>query len=407
LIRAAERELLAPLADAMNGHPADVPLRAGVAVGDAGLAVRVRPRTDTGGRPLTAAAADAALADVAGRCVALRRQAQALDAGGDVRSFVNELAALEREQTAFERRQAKYHRRVARSAAAGPAPRVGAADAERQTRLARLRELDARRAAFTAASVALEDAALLRLYAETGPGHDELAGRLAGSECEFGELLLAFYARRFPSADLATLALYGEPRDAVLELARAYRDALVERPARVAVVCYLPVSGAKAAKVEEGEEPVWRDDVLSVRAPGGPWRAVLRRKLAADAAAFFADPPERLLGVALGVGGPAGYPLLAPEVGWHVVRGPRYAQPAAVRVEVSAEDLTAYVPPPGVERRGPAGKKDARRDYDARKGVVTDSAAGKVDWGSRPLAAVVGELLDAGLRRNSLDVLEP
>src|SRR5262249_36046890 len=74
LKRAIERELLAPLADRMNGYAAGVALAADTSVEQGRLHLTVRARTDDTGRQVAAGGVEASGADTATRRVDLRRR---------------------------------------------------------------------------------------------------------------------------------------------------------------------------------------------------------------------------------------------------------------------------------------------------------------------------------------------
>jgi ATP-dependent Clp protease ATP-binding subunit ClpA len=431
LVRAIERELLAPLADQMNRHGAETALTVDVRRDGDALRVTVKPRTDAAGRPMQAGTA-APLLKAATWCVEVRRLYQALERSSCVRELNNDLFVLERDQKRFEEAQRRHARRAARLADApeevrrrklGEPPRVRPADEARMRRLAELRGVADRLRERADGSAALEDEALLALEADAGAEAFTPADLLPTAdslEKDFYDLLLAFYSRRFPDPDALTLALFSEQPDCLLELLTAYAAAAAGWPdARLTAAAYvLPPGGKKAAKEpaakpggDEDDEPgrcFWRGNALIE--PAGkrrPEREVLHRVLFPTADALVASPPERLIGAALRVRAYAAAPRLAGEQGTHSFLDPKPPLSGAVRVEMSEAGLALYAPPAEVARRGGAAAPDVRRVYDRGRREVTDRRLGRrTAWPSNGLPAVLRELIEAHLRSQLLALLD-
>jgi ATP-dependent Clp protease ATP-binding subunit ClpA len=431
LLRAIERELLAPLAEQVNRYSGEVALSAGVALEDGALRITVKPRTDASGRAVSAGTGAAAVADAARDCVELRRSVQALENCRAMREFRNEVFRLEREQLRLEEAQRRHAARMARLAMAPEevrqrleprAPRVGPDDRERMARLARLREIGDRVGDLIRGSAALEDEALLALYASAGaeafaPADLEAAARSLRESWD--DLVLTLYCRQFPASDRVTLALFSQDRAWLAELTAAYVGAARQFGLHFDLLAYfLPAAGRPPADAGgKGPEPgtadvpprqFWRNDIL-IAAPSAREgeREVLTREPVKNVDAFLAEPPQRLPGLALELRGTAAAPRFVPEQGLHVVRGPKQPQPGMCLVEAGDTGLTAYVPPQGITRKGAIGTQDRRRTYDRGLAVLDDARlAQRVAWQNRPLAAALAEALETHLRRCLRSLLE-
>ncbi|HTU21138.1 MAG TPA: AAA family ATPase, partial [Gemmataceae bacterium] len=419
LLRALERELLAPLAWELNRYRADVALTAEVTREGGSLQCSVRPRTDAAGRLLPAGSGSAALAEAAREAVELRRSVQALERCRALRQLRNELYRLEREQERFEKTRLRH---LARTAQLADAPeevrrrlegkvRVQPRDQERMTALARLRETADRLRDLEAASAALEDRTLLVLHG-VAPAAETEGESVASLRTMWEEILLTLYRRDFPEPDRVTLALFGEEAGWLVELAAAYEEAARTMSMTVELVAYVLPDRAKAGKEavanggperEENAAPpqqFWRQDTLIAAASGRtPEREVLEREWVRDMGAFLAEPPARLPGMALRLRGPSAAPRFAPERGLHLLRSPRLSQPAACLVETSEARLRDYLPPLGITRRSSIGTQTRRRSYDRTKELVDDPLLGPpLPWPNRSLEGVLTEAIAAQLR---------
>jgi ATP-dependent Clp protease ATP-binding subunit ClpA len=432
LLRAVERELLAPLAQGLNRHGTDFALNADVRLEDGAVRCAVKVRTDAAGRPLPTSAGGSALTAAANSIVDLRRSVQALERCRSLREFHNELYELERVQERFERRQrgrAAWMARLAnapdevRRRALAIAPRVRPGDQERMARLARLRETAERLRELTDGSSVLEERALLALYADgesTTP--DALSAAVAPLRAAWDDMLLTLYSRDFPQCDRITFVLFAENPAWLCELAGAYVGAAQGMGVTVEAMAYrLPETGktqrepepdtrgAALAADDSGELPqqYWHEDTLYAAASGRrPERPVLVRERIEEPAAFFATAQERLPGVALRLRGNGATPRFTSEQGLHVLRAPRLPQPVACLVEVSDVGLPAYLPPSGITRRGAIGTQTRRRIYDRGLEVIDDAMlAARLPWSSR-LADALAEVIEKGLRRAVSALLE-
>ncbi len=334
LVRAVERELLAPTAEQMNRYGGETPLavtvscEAGRGQGGRGeatsplLRVVVKARTDSAGRALTAGAA-APLVEAVRECVEMRRRLQALERASCVRALNNDLFQLERDQKRFEKEQMMYAHRTARLAHApeeararllGKPPQMRPGDQARQSRLAELRGVAEKLRDLSARCCGLEDDAVRALHAgEAAEAFSpaDLRPAVGALEKAWFDLLLVFHCQEFPAPNERTLALFGEEADWLLDLAAAYVEAARRWPnAAIAAAAYVLPPGAKKAAKEAAPSPAageteaepgrlfWREDSL-ISPPAGrrPERELLRRVRCAEAGSMLAARPARLVGM--------------------------------------------------------------------------------------------------------------
>jgi ATP-dependent Clp protease ATP-binding subunit ClpA len=432
LLRAVERELLAPLAEQMNQYSGALAVRAQVSMAATGLRVEVQARTDAAGRTVSAGAADVSLSDAATQAVSLRRQIQALTRCTSVRELLNELWQLDREQERFERAQRRWLALQSRLAEASPEVRarklqripewrVRPRDSERMTRIARLRETTDRVHDLSAGAVALEDEILTRLYGQldaTASPPPDFAARLRSRVDQLYDLVLHFFCRDFTPSDRATLVLLSPDHEWLLELAAAYVGVAVLLPGySVEMVVYHLLSNAPPRKEDEeavpkepkaGEKPktFWHGDVLMTPPEGRqPQRPLLQRTRVANIAGFFGEPPA-VLGLALQIRGPAATPRFATEAGVHVFRGAKKPEPSHCVVVHSDAKVLDFAPSPDILRRGTVNAQDRRRTYDRTKDVLEDGQLGeRRPWPSRSLVPVLGTAIEDHLRRRALATL--
>jgi ATP-dependent Clp protease ATP-binding subunit ClpA len=427
LLRAIERELLAPLADAMNRYGADLAVSAAVNLVDNQLRVEVRPRTDAAGRTIQVGAADTGLLDAARTCVEHRRRIQAIEACAAMRELSNEIFQLERAEQQREKARRKHAARMARLAnapeevrqrLAQSAPRQSAAE---EAHLTRLREVAQRLDKLSAQVRAIEEVALHALYA--GPGEptlpaSDILDAAAPIQRQSDDFLLALYCRRFPQPDAVTLAIFSEDRNALLELAEAYQAVAQLQPEHTCrFVTYRLPKGEAAPTPREEESPAtaaappalrWRDDYLIAPGVGrAAEQGLLIRDWPVAGASLATAPPAHLIGIALRIRGPAAAPRFGSEIGLHTFVAAKQGKPAKCLVDISDVSLKDYLPPEGITRRGAIGSQEERRTYNrAQQSINDDLLKKRLPWTAGPIAPLLAGLLGELLQRRTLELLE-
>jgi ATP-dependent Clp protease ATP-binding subunit ClpA len=434
LLRTVERELLAPMAEQMNRYGADTALSVQVRLDGDALAVKVRPRVDENNR-VTAAGTEAPLLDAAAKCVEMRRDVQALGRSRSVRMLHNDLFQREREQELFDKAQRNYARRMAKLANAPEEvrrrlmprqPRVTAADQRRMAELSRLRAIATRYDELTEGSHVIEEEALQALYARVGVPTvppETLLAEVEPLRRKWYDLLLTLYCRDFANPDAVTLALFAEERPALWMLAMLYCDIADARDYRAELWAYELPTGARreaAPKPPEPSEPTnedeppasfWRQEkakdatrevLIRHATKREPERELLTRRPIKEPGAFLeAEPPPRVLGLALRLSGPAALARFMPEAGLHFFRAAKQQEGGRCLVETSEGPVAQYVPTEELTRRGGIGTQGRRRTYDLVQEVVEDDALKtKLPLLSRTLADVTDEAINERMQRN-------
>lgn len=364
LKRTLERQLLAPLASALNGHPWGVPLDARVCVESGKVRVDVGIRCVAGqGRGAVQATAWQALTH---RCRQLRVATGRLSASVGARHLGREMGRVERRLAAL--------RQGGRTAEGGTLLKE----------LSRLRDLQAALGQLEAGAVGVEERALLDFLAGRSVDAGAYGRELSALEAQQEERVFDLFALRFPRPHHITLAVLGDRGERILELAAAYQGAL--RGAGGAV----KVAGLRKRAAATG-------------GTGGRAGGEFDLEPMADSASLLAADPEGLLGVALESKGSLAWPRFALESGAHVfVEADDDERGSSHRclVVVANGPLAELVLPPDVHRRRPGGGQPRRRVYDAGARQVDDVLLGhKMAWPGRDLEAILVEASSETLTR--------
>jgi hypothetical protein len=407
LKRAMERQLLAPLAEKMNGYATDLALNADVSFQDHAVAVKVKPQMDAQGRPMSVASALPRLAKLAGECLELRRQFQRMERCTDITALRNELYQL-------ERTEASWLRQLARARDKTKTPKCPLSPHE-LTKLARLREYVGKLETQARRSREIEEESLLALFtASPAGGASEFDLNLIDSERETlvtsrRELLLTLYCQRFPKSDAVTMGFFSEERSLLVELIQAYIAVARGFGQKVAAWVYtsargLPMRDPAEALLDQifhGEQKsVWRNDVLYELHRPEP---ILRRTEVLDIDGYLAEPELDLVGMVLQITGLAAYPRFVPEQGVHLVR---HAQvQAKCLVEASDVEPKLYLPPDDIHRKGAIREQPRRRFYDVPQGFVEEGKL-RYHWADRKLVRILAERVEGQLLQNMESMLE-
>ncbi len=217
LKRAIERELLAPLAGAINTYADDVPLTALVRVGSDGLSIRVRAATANA----LASAAGGAGPLLGTRAATVRRQVQRLEKSTALLDVHNEVFRLER-SIAHEESAPPNHPTVPKW----------------RQRVKRLRAPLDSAMALKSKIVAIEDAALQCFYEHGGQRGADWARQIDDAEAIFATVLLELYGLGFENPHQATVAIFCEQAPDLFALAGTYFRAAVAHQARLVTGWY-------------------------------------------------------------------------------------------------------------------------------------------------------------------------
>ena len=372
LKRAMERELLAPLARQMNRHAGDVPLSVEIGFERNAPSVIVRPLQ--GARAKAQREPSSPSGKLASGAQAMRRWHQLLAASSTVRELNNDVYQFSQQEARILKKQAAKKK-------------LTAEDQYVLAALGRLRDVAGDVLQQRSAAFALEDAAVVAFHetAENPPA--DLQERLDDANQNWDKLLLRLYALNAPTGDRVTLALFGEHREHLAEMASAYRNIANDNGLTVDMIRYdlpdsdEPVPAPPAAPRPTDTPPpggqapapttVWIGDRFFLLA--APAKLLLKRVPITPAQArSYAE--KNTVGIALDISGPGAHLRFGGETGLHQIK-PLEDQTddnPNVMVRFSGESLGAYRPPETVVRRGWYRDEEIRRQYDRIKGEMHD-----------------------------------
>jgi ATP-dependent Clp protease ATP-binding subunit ClpA len=384
LKRKIERDLLAPLADALNGYAQDARLDARVdRVGDR-LDVRVRAAPEAGPRDSTAPSV------AAPTCVAasdLRRLAQAVARCPARLNLQNELFQL---------------RKAIDWADARPGKRVVVVDAAQRERLRRLSAIDEGVARLLADATRLEDALLLNFYESAPLPWDarETAARITQIDADAELAMLRLASANFPDPDAITLAFFGSQPADLFKLARAYRE-LIHRPTDDRPAAHRPAGPLR----QPGAAGVPGSAQVSFYTRAG--RSAVQRQPVPDrdADAFLDAPRGGTLGIVLAIRAPFARARFDGEGGLHAMVDDQAHSTRALWVDASPVSVQNYQPPKNVEFRF-AAVGQRRRTYHMSREEIEDEATKRTFRREGTLAEAIGAAVEANLRRRVRTVID-
>jgi ATP-dependent Clp protease ATP-binding subunit ClpA len=366
LKRTLERDLLVPLAEALNAHGGDPPLTVEVDVARDQFSVRVRTRTPE------EAGDDGGVGGVIGveeGCRTLvneRRKLDRLRHCPKVRELENQRDLLEAERRRWSRRSNRP----------GTSPTVGLRLAALNHFLDRLQAADDQVGQW-------ETEALVAWHLRQPPTMDRLRREVttcADQRVGLQRDLLRLLTER---PDEVVLAVFAEDRRFLLDLAGAYHRLAASEGTVGPLHAFLPPPGKR-----DDRRRVARVVETSVE------RFFLR-----EAMEETDRPPTALLGVAMALRGDLYGRLFHGENGLHVL-AERESEKLCL-VQTAQVALDDYHPPAGIDRSGGLKVTGAarRRIYrpDARE--VEDAALGRRPWMTGDLQRCLRSLLDEDLQR--------
>jgi hypothetical protein len=355
LKRTITRELLTPLAEALNRFSEALPVQVTVAVVDGRVKVAIQGR---GEGSQGASAVDASANDLATSITALRRTIAKLKTCSTTTAIGNRVTMLE----SLQRRLTitKYR-----------SPLQG-------TQLAQLPRL--RRCLDDIAAVheeikALETDVLASFYARAPMEDAFVRPQFCRLEVRHRQLLREIFTLSLDSPHDITLAFFSEDRATLLEFAVAYRALAASMGQIIALDYFLPpAAGRTAASKPSRETPKSIDQ-------------------------FFTSPPEKLIGLVIQLRGDLVAPRFQPECGLHVIVEGK--EERICFIEGHTGPFDKYEPPDRIDRPGTIKSKGARvcRRYLRDKGAVEDSTLGERPWSGLGLERCLTELIEERLNR--------
>jgi ATP-dependent Clp protease ATP-binding subunit ClpC len=353
LKRVIERELLVPLAEALNQYQNTTALKVVIGVADGRIHLEVRAQVGDDSCRRTEAADQ-----LTTRIVAQRRRIGRLERCAASSSIEDEVAMLE----SFERRLKAVHWKTPQLAA-------------RLAKLPKLRDcLEAVRKLSQNAHH-LETEALGLLYLREPIESGLFTPELEALEAELNRLKREVFRQHQEQPDDVVLAFYSENRETLLEFALAYYRLGGDLGEGMALDYFRPPPGG-------------RSDASK-----------LLREAPKKVDAFFASPPEKLIGIVMHLRGDLFGPQLMSEAGLHVIQQAKGK--VVVLMESASLPFEAYEPPAGIDRQGGIAARGAsvRRTYDREKRMVRDDMLGDRPWTSNSVQRSVMDLTQQRLNQ--------
>ncbi|MGH9852155.1 MAG: AAA family ATPase, partial [Blastocatellia bacterium] len=341
LKRVIERELLTPMSEALNQRTDDKPVLVNLWIENEKLKINLQ-LTGAGEaeRQPNVYFTDLPIAELARQAASLRREAQALERSAVARNLQNEIYRLERIEKQLKRSKWKNPEELARVA---ELPKLQlAADAIKE---------------FTERITQLEHETAMTLYGKAAAEPDDVRLRLRDASIEWRGVLLQVYAAKLKKPDTITLAIFGEDRQQLFDLARAYYLLAVKqarRGAKVGVWQFTAKSAAQTRKKKGANEesPVER---TQIEKPDQ----------------YFTAPRENVIGIGFAINFPMAFVKLESESGLHSFT----QEKKAVRclIETSEVAIESYQPPKEITRHDAIGHQPKRRHYNLDQSLVDDS----------------------------------
>jgi len=333
LLRVLQRELIAPLAEALNAAAHRPALTARAGVGRRGDSLEIELRQD---RESAASDAGSRIAETVQR---LRRKVTQFARGPAMRALENEAPVL----AAIERRRR----------------RTGIFRPEDHAVLERLKQIEQLRAGLSALARradALETETLAEFH--LGGISEDSAAREETSriEPEMRQLRRSLYRLSFSDPDNLVMAIYGEPREWAEALLRIYLG-------------HAAALGGEVVKF----------DFVAPRPDASEDRSTPLRIRVEKPAECLKKPPEIWVGAILHLRGDFFRPRFAAEAGIH-----KYTHKGGDRlclVEI-ADDFEEYKPPQAIHRAGTINEKKykLRRAFTEETQRCQDAELGSCGW---------------------------
>jgi ATP-dependent Clp protease ATP-binding subunit ClpA len=356
LKRAIERELLVPLAEALNAYNADTPLSAEIGLSDGRIKVHVRARgndEEIKSRTIRTRKKDDLAESIVNECRVIGRLQQST-AASKVENEVALLESLERRLTVAKWKSGNLHGRMARL------PKLRDCLKELETLSSRARHLEAE--------------ALSTLYAREALDRALFTPELAALEQERRRLVREIFRTQQEHPNDIVLAFFSEQRETLFEFVSAYWKLGGEEGEAVALDYFTPPPGARSSHTKPLRETPKLDQ-------------------------FFLAPPEKIIGVVMHLRGDLFLPRFQSEAGIHVLKQKKDER--VCLVESAGLPFAAYEPPKGIDRQGAIKEKNAPlcRSYDREENKLRDAVLGERPWTGLGLARSVAAITEERLHR--------
>lgn len=384
LKRAIERELLVPMADALNGFPPDAKLIAAVGASGKNIHVKVTQAEKDPEREAKRRREEAGIRDSLIRLADLRRKIFTLDGSAAMREVRNEIFRLERLAATIRKR-----------GRGTPDEKV------RLTRLPIFDGIDIRLSALRKTISEIEEDALMQVFGKLPVERTALDATMKMCTDERAGIMLDIYATTFQKPDEIVVWVVGENAPTLFSLAADYLRIAIDQDLSVTLTQFTSEDVPQAPpRTDENGKPA---DTSLIPLLGRNTRkeVILDENLddTAAAKAFLKKSKSGTVALALEITGPGAFPLFHQESGLHIVSKAGKQQKLLVH---AFQDLSALNVPDGLEKRASIGTQPKRRviDFDTR--VIDDILLGsKFPFDNRDLADVLAQVCHGQLRRDA------
>jgi ATP-dependent Clp protease ATP-binding subunit ClpA len=360
LKRALERELLVPLAEALNRYQKDTPLEARIGVVGRKIQIHLRakkeekPRLSLEDGEKEKENPEERLANL---ILAERRMISRLQRSRAASKVEDEVAILE-----------SLERRVA--AMKWKSPQMQA----RLAALPKLRECLKAIGALAERARHLETEALGSFYQREPLEPVLLKPELEALEKERARLMQVLFRLQQEQPDDVVLAFYSEDHEMLFEFAAAYHTVAADLGQIIELNYFVPPPSARSKLTK------------------------LLRETPKKKELFFQSPPEKVIGIAFHARGDLFSSRFGSEAGLHVVKEKKKERTCLI--ETLKPPIESYEPPSGIERQGAIKARNASvcRTFDRDKDVLLDNVLGERPWGKVGLRWVAAQLTQERLK---------
>jgi ATP-dependent Clp protease ATP-binding subunit ClpC len=362
LKRAIERELLVPLAEALNAYDTSTVLSAQIGMAEGRIKVIVRAREESG--------------EAANRRGVVQQADQLAESIIDERRLIGRMqrcaatSKIEDEVALLESLQRRM------TTAKWKTPDLQA----RLGRLPTLRECLKSLHEMAERVRQLESEALGILYSREPLDHALFAPRLEAVEKERGRLLREIFRTQFEHPDAVVMAFYSEDQETLFAFASAYWKIGGDLGEAVALDYFTPPPGSRSAQTK------------------------LLRQTPKKVDQFFLTPPEKVIGIVMHLRGDLFLPRFQREAGIIALREKKEEQ--LCLVETGGPPFSNYEPSKGIERQGAIKEKGLQtiRFFDRDKDIVRDGILGDRRWTGFGILPMI-ETITAERLQQSMDAM--
>jgi ATP-dependent Clp protease ATP-binding subunit ClpC len=384
LKRTIERELLAPLADALNGFAPDAKLNVTVGASGKNVLVKVTQAEKDPEREAKRRREEAGVRDSLVRLADLRRRIFALDSSTAMREVRNEIYRLERLAAMVRKR--------------------GRGTSDEKARLSRLPVLDGidiRLSALSKTVAEIEEETLMKVYGKEPIERTVLDATMRMCMDERSGIVLDVFATTFQHPDEVVIWIVGENAQTLFALGLDYLRIAVSNDLAVSAVRFTTEDVPQTPpKTDEAGKPL-DSSVIPLLGRFTRQELILSDSLGDTESAekFLKKPESSTVAIALEISGPNAFLLFHQEVGLHLVSRQGKQQKLLVR---TFQTLKEFEVSPGLEKRASIGTQTKRRLIDHENRVMDDTLLGtKFPFDNRDAAEVLGQICQSLLRRDA------